>query len=77
LRYATPRAIFLTRAPWTLENALMTLTLKRKRKNLTAHHATEMESMYPLKGDKERQADKPFWNYPYLRRSLSKKKTTH
>lgn len=45
-RYATPRAIFLTREPWTLENTLMTPTLKLKRNNLIARFAGEIESMY-------------------------------
>ncbi|NDP63878.1 AMP-binding protein [Polaromonas sp.] len=45
-RYATPRVIFLTREPWTLENTLMTPTLKLKRNNLTARFAGEIESMY-------------------------------
>ena len=47
-RYATPRAIFLTREPWTLENTLMTPTLKLKRNNLMTHFAVEIESMYEL-----------------------------
>ena len=46
VRYATPRAIFLTREPWTLENTLMTPTLKLKRNNLMKHFAVEIESMY-------------------------------
>ena len=45
-RYATPRAIFLTRESWTLENTLMTPTLKLKRNNLMARFAGEIESMY-------------------------------
>ena len=49
-RYATPRAIFLTHEPWTLENALMTPTLKLKRNNLVARYAHEIESMYHPEG---------------------------
>ncbi len=45
-RYATPRAIFLTHEPWTLENTLMTPTLKLKRNNLMTHFALEIDSMY-------------------------------
>ncbi|MDB5938257.1 MAG: AMP-dependent synthetase and ligase, partial [Polaromonas sp.] len=45
-RYAMPRAIFLTREPWTVENTLMTPTLKLKRNNLTARYAREIEAMY-------------------------------
>ena len=49
-RYATPRAIFLTREPWTVENTLMTPTLKLKRNNLMARFASEIESMYQPEG---------------------------
>ena len=45
-RYAVPRAIFLTLEPWTLENTLMTPTLKLKRANLMARYAGEIEAMY-------------------------------
>jgi len=45
-RYAMPRAIFLTREPWTVENTLMTPTLKLKRNNLLARYAGEIEAMY-------------------------------
>ncbi len=45
-RYAAPRALFLTRQPWTLENALMTPTLKLKRNNLMARFAGEIEALY-------------------------------
>ena len=45
-RYAEPRAVFLTRQPWTLENALMTPTLKLKRNNLIARYASEIDALY-------------------------------
>ena len=45
-RYAAPRAVFLTLEPWTLENTLMTPTLKLKRTNLMARYAGEIEAMY-------------------------------
>ena len=45
-RYAMPRAVFLTREPWTVENTLMTPTLKLKRNNLLARYAGEIEAMY-------------------------------
>lgn len=45
-RYATPRAVYLTREPWTPENTLMTPTLKLKRNNLMARYAREIEAMY-------------------------------
>jgi long-chain acyl-CoA synthetase len=45
-RHAVPRAITLTREPWTLENGLMTPTLKLKRNNLTARFESAIEAMY-------------------------------
>ncbi len=48
-RYAVPRAVYLTPEAWTLENALMTPTLKLKRKNLMAHYAQQIEAMYQTK----------------------------
>ncbi len=45
-RYATPRAVYLTLEPWTLENTLMTPTLKRKRNNLMKRYEREIDAMY-------------------------------
>ncbi|MEO8523434.1 MAG: AMP-dependent synthetase/ligase [Caldimonas sp.] len=45
-RYAQPRAVWATLEPWTLENNLMTPTLKLKRNNLASHYATQIESLY-------------------------------
>ncbi|PWW46324.1 long-chain acyl-CoA synthetase [Melaminivora alkalimesophila] len=45
-RYAVPRAVHLVREPWTVENGLMTPTLKLKRNNLMARYATEIEALY-------------------------------
>jgi len=44
--YAQPRAVALTLAPWTIENTLMTPTLKLKRSNLAAHFAPQIEQLY-------------------------------
>ncbi|NHZ66662.1 AMP-dependent synthetase/ligase [Massilia genomosp. 1] len=44
--YAQPRAVALTRTPWTSENSLLTPTLKLKRLNLANHFATEIERLY-------------------------------
>lgn len=44
--YAVPRAVTLTLEPWTLENTLMTPTLKLKRMNLAAHFASAVDRMY-------------------------------
>ena len=45
-RYAVPRAVCLTLAPWTIENGFMTPTLKLKRNNLMAHFAPSIEALY-------------------------------
>ena len=45
-RPAMPRAVYLSLEPWTLQNSLMTPTLKLKRKNLQGHFAAAIEAMY-------------------------------
>ncbi len=50
--YAVPRAIFLTTEAWTIENGLMTPTLKLKRNNLMARYANEIEQLYDKNADK-------------------------
>ncbi|GAA0766947.1 long-chain fatty acid--CoA ligase [Ideonella azotifigens] len=45
-RYAQPRAVLLTLAPWTVENTLLTPTLKVKRQNLVARYKAEIDAMY-------------------------------
>ena len=49
-RYAVPRAVYLTLAPWTVENTFMTPTLKLKRNNLMAHFAQAIDAMYQKPG---------------------------
>jgi long-chain acyl-CoA synthetase len=50
-RYAVPRAVHLvTLEPWTIENTMMTPTLKLKRNNLLARHAAAIEAMYQRPG---------------------------
>jgi len=44
--YAQPKAVVLTRNPWTSENSLMTPTLKLKRKNLASYFVSEIEELY-------------------------------
>ena len=44
--YAQPRAVALTLEPWTIENTLITPTLKLKRNNLAAHFAEQIEQLY-------------------------------
>lgn len=44
--YAQPRAVVLTLEPWTVENTLMTPTLKLKRNNLSAHFTAEISQLY-------------------------------
>ena len=45
-RYAMPRVVHLTLEPWTIENTLMTPTLKLKRNNLMARFTKEIDAMY-------------------------------
>jgi long-chain acyl-CoA synthetase len=44
--YAQPHAAVLTLEPWTIENGLLTPTLKLKRNNLAAHFAAQIEQIY-------------------------------
>ena len=44
--YAIPRAIWLTQEPWTIENGLLTPTLKLKRKPLSDHLSQEIGKLY-------------------------------
>jgi long-chain acyl-CoA synthetase len=44
--YAQPRNVALTLEPWTVENTLITPTLKLKRNNLSARYAAEIERLY-------------------------------
>ena len=44
--YAQPRAVWLTLEPWTIENQLLTPTLKLKRNNLATHFAAQIEALY-------------------------------
>lgn len=45
-RYAMPRAVYLTLEPWSIENTLMTPTLKLKRNNLMARFSKEIDALY-------------------------------
>jgi len=44
--YAVPRKVWLTLEPWTVENTMMTPTLKLKRNNLMTRFAAEIERLY-------------------------------
>lgn len=44
--YAVPRAVALTTDPWTIENTMLTPTLKLKRNNLMARFGQEIERLY-------------------------------
>ena len=48
--YALPRAVILTTEPWTIENGLITPTLKLKRGPLSKHFAAEIEKLYAVHG---------------------------
>ena len=45
-----PRAVHLVTEPWSIENGMMTPTLKLKRANLLARHAAAIEAMYQRPG---------------------------
>ncbi|MFW5451420.1 MAG: AMP-dependent synthetase/ligase [Methylophagaceae bacterium] len=44
--YARIRRVTLTLEPWTVENDLMTPTMKIKRPKVIAHHQTDIDKMY-------------------------------
>lgn len=44
--YAKIRRVALTLEPWTVENGMMTPTMKIKRAVVTQHHKTDIEKMY-------------------------------
>ncbi|CAM5209773.1 Long-chain-fatty-acid--CoA ligase FadD15 [Castellaniella defragrans] len=46
--YAVPRIVRVTTEPWTLQNGLMTPTLKLKRNALLAHFHSEIDDIYTL-----------------------------
>lgn len=47
--YAQPKAVILSLEAWTIENTLITPTLKLKRQNLAKHFAAEIAAMYAAK----------------------------
>lgn len=50
-RYAVPRAVHLVKDSWTIDNGLMTPTLKLKRKNLMAHYEQDIARMFGKQPD--------------------------
>ena len=44
--YAQPKAAILSLEPWTIENTLITPTLKLKRNNLASHFADDIARIY-------------------------------
>jgi len=47
--YAQPRATILSLEPWSIENTLITPTLKLKRNNLAVHFANDIARIYKVK----------------------------
>jgi long-chain acyl-CoA synthetase len=45
-KYAVPRAVRLSLTPWSIQNGLMTPTLKLKRKALMAYYSAAVEEIY-------------------------------
>ena len=45
-KYAVPRAVQLVTEPWTVDNGLMTPTLKLRRPQLMQKYAGEIAAMY-------------------------------
>lgn len=44
--YAQPRALLLTVEPWSVENQLLTPTMKVKRQQILAHYAAAIDGLY-------------------------------
>ncbi len=44
--YGIPRNVCILRDPWTIENGMLTPTLKLKRRNIRAKYADEIEGLY-------------------------------
>ena len=45
-QYALPRNVCMTLEPWTIENGLITPTLKLKRKALSEKFAPQIQTLY-------------------------------
>ena len=48
--YAIPRTVCVTDVPWTLQNGLLTPTLKLKRRALLSHFSADIETIYAPSG---------------------------
>ena len=44
--YGIPRNVRILREPWTIDNGMLTPTLKLKRRVINAKYAAEIESLY-------------------------------
>lgn len=45
-QYGVPRSVHLTLEPWTIENNMLTPTLKLKRRNILAKYSAEIDQLY-------------------------------
>ncbi|CAN7535149.1 AMP-dependent synthetase/ligase [Duganella sp. LjRoot269] len=54
-RHAVPRAIHAVTEPWTVENSLLTPTLKLKRNNLMARYAPQIDALYAARDSRQPQ----------------------
>ena len=44
--YGVPRLVKLVREPWTIENGMLTPTLKLKRSIITRRYASDIDALY-------------------------------
>ena len=45
-QYGIPRVVAITREPWTIDNGLLTPTMKLRRPQILEHYADLIETLY-------------------------------